>query len=85
MSELGRGVDPLELDLLERFPRGVDEQGLAESDDPLLGTGDRALDHDEVVLDLTVADEATEAVEGRRISLTFRPAFDYIAGEKLTE
>lgn len=60
VSKLGRGVDPFELDLLESLPGGVGEHGLAESHDTLLGTGDGALDHDEVVVDLTVADEATE-------------------------
>lgn len=61
MSELGRGVDPLEVDLLEGLAGSVSPHGLAEGDDTLLGAGDGALDHDEVVLDLTVADEATEA------------------------
>lgn len=37
--------------------------GLTESHNTLLGTRDRALDHDEVVVDLTIADEATETVE----------------------
>lgn len=59
VTELGGGVDPLELDLLESPPGGVGEHGLAESHDPLLDTGAGTLDHDEVVLDLTVADEAT--------------------------
>ncbi|KAK1703926.1 hypothetical protein BDP67DRAFT_220968 [Colletotrichum lupini] len=63
VSELGRGIDPLEVDLLEGLSRGVGEHGLAESHDTLLGTGNGALDHDEVVVDLTVADEATEAVK----------------------
>jgi len=40
----------------------VDEHGLAESDDTLLDTGDRTLNDDEVVLDLTVADEASHTV-----------------------
>jgi len=62
VSELGRRVDPLELDLLERLAGSVNPHGLAESHDALLGTGDRALDHDEVVVDLAVADEATHAV-----------------------
>lgn len=61
VSELGRGIDPLEGDLLVGTARGVDEHGLAESDNTLLGAGDGALDHDEVVVDLAVADEATEA------------------------
>lgn len=61
VSELGRGVDPLEADLLEGSAGGVSPHGLAEGDDTLLGTGDGSLNHDEVVLDITVADEATEA------------------------
>lgn len=60
MSELGRGVDPLELDLLEGLSRGVDEHGLAEGHDTLLDTRDGTLDHDEVVGDLTVSDETTQ-------------------------
>jgi hypothetical protein len=60
VSELGRSVDPLEADLLESLSGGVGEHGLAQSHDTLLGTGNRALDHDEVVVDLTVADEATQ-------------------------
>jgi len=60
VSELGRGVDPLELDLLQSLARGVDEHGLAESHDSLLNTRNGALDHDEVILDLTVTDEATQ-------------------------
>ena len=59
MTELRGGVDPLELDLLEGLAGGVDEHGLAESHDSLLDTGNGALDHDEVVVDLAVADEAT--------------------------
>lgn len=59
MTELGRGVDPLELDLLEGAAGGVDEHGLAEGHDTLLDTRDGTLEENEVVLDLTVADEAT--------------------------
>jgi hypothetical protein len=62
MSELGRGVDPLEADLLEGLSGGLREHGLSEGHDTLLGTRDRALEHDEVVLDLTVADETTKTV-----------------------
>ena len=62
VTELGGGIDPLELDLLESPPGGVGEHGLEESHDPLLDTGAGTLDHDEVVLDLTVTDEATHAI-----------------------
>jgi hypothetical protein len=64
MSELGRGVDPLEADLLEGLSGGLREHGLSEGHDTLLGTRDRALEHDEVVLDLTVADETTKRSNG---------------------
>jgi hypothetical protein len=61
VTELGRGVDPLELDLLERPPAGVGEHGLAQGHDALLDTRAVTLEENEVVLDLTVADEATHA------------------------
>jgi hypothetical protein len=60
VTELGRGVDPFEFDLFESLAGSVREHGFAESDDSLLDTGDRSLEQDEVVLDLTVADEATQ-------------------------
>ena len=68
VAELGRGIDPLELDLFEGLARSVGEEGLAESHDPLLDTRNRALDHDVVVVDLAVANEATHAV-GRQYVL----------------
>jgi hypothetical protein len=61
MSELGRGVDPLELDLLERPSAGVNKHGLAQSHDALLDTRAVTLEENEVVLNLTVAYEATHA------------------------
>lgn len=62
MAELGRGVDPLELNLLGGPPAGLGVQGLAQGHDALLDTRDGTLDEEEVVLHLTVADEATHAV-----------------------
>jgi hypothetical protein len=59
VSELGRGVDPLELDLLEGLAGSVGEERLAESHDTLLDTRARSLDHDEVILDNTVAGESS--------------------------
>ena len=59
VTELGRGIDPLELDLLEGLAGSVGEEGLAEGEDTLLDTGAGALDDDKVVVDLTVAGEAT--------------------------
>lgn len=62
VSELGRGVDPLEADLLEGSSGGLGEHGLSEGHDTLLNTRDGTLEHNEVVVDLTVADETTETV-----------------------
>ena len=59
MTEGRGGRDPLERDLLEGLAGGVVDEGLAEGDDTLLDTGAGSLDDDEVVLDDTVADEAT--------------------------
>jgi hypothetical protein len=60
VTELGRGVDPLELHLLESLAGSLGEERLAQGQDPLLDTRDRALDHDVVVVDLAVADETTQ-------------------------
>jgi hypothetical protein len=64
VSELGRGVDPLEADLLEGPSGGLGEHGLSEGHDTLLNTRDGTLEHNEVVVDLTVADETTERSDG---------------------
>jgi hypothetical protein len=61
VSELGRGVDPFEVDLLERSSAGVDEHGFSDSHDTLLDTWNAALEQQEVVLDLTIAYEAAES------------------------
>lgn len=60
MTELGRGIDPLELDLLQCSPAGVDEHGLAQSHDTLLNTRAVTLEQKEIVLNLTIADKATK-------------------------
>lgn len=60
VTELRRGVDPFQLHLLESLSRGVREQGLPQGHDSLLDTRDGSLDHDEVVVDLAISDEATQ-------------------------
>lgn len=69
VTELGGGVDPLEVDLLGGTAGGLGVQGLAESHDTLLDTGNGALEHDEVVLDLTVVNEATKTVIERQYEI----------------
>ena len=61
MAELGRGIDPFEVDLLGGSPAGLGVESLAQGHDTLLDTGDGTFEEDEVVLDLTVVDEATQA------------------------
>jgi hypothetical protein len=63
VTELGGGIDPLELDLLGGPAGSLGVQSLAQSHNTLLDTGNGALDHNEVVLDLTVVDETTHAKE----------------------
>lgn len=63
VTELRGGVDPLQADLLGGTAGGLGVQGLAESHDTLLDTGNGALDHNEVVLDLTVVNETTKTVK----------------------
>ena len=64
MAELGAGVDELEVYLLEGHAPGVHEQRFPEGDAPLLGADAAALDHDEVLLDLSVVGEAAHRVDG---------------------
>ena len=63
-AELRRGVDELELDLLEIPTRSVNHEGLADGDDTLLRAGDGALQHEVVVLDDTVVREAAHGGNG---------------------
>jgi len=60
VTELGGGIDPLELDLLGSAAVGLGVQSLAQGHDALLDTGNGALEQEEIVLDLTVVDEATQ-------------------------
>lgn len=64
VTELGRGVDELELNVLQGRALGVGQQGLAESDDTLPGTSAASLDHDKVLVDDTVVGEAAERGDG---------------------
>ena len=58
-AELRRGINELELNLLQIPTRGVNHQRLADRDDTLLRARDRTLEHEEVVLNNTVVGEAT--------------------------
>ena len=59
MPKLGRGIDELELDILQGQPRSLLQKGLAEGHHPLLRTHTAALDHQVVALHYTIVGEAT--------------------------
>lgn len=60
---LGGSIDELELDRFEGSSGSLLEEGLSESDGSLLGSTDTSLDHDEVRLDKTVLNKATNGVD----------------------
>lgn len=59
VSLLGRGVDPLELDLLGGNTVGLSDDGLAESDGASHNTRDGTLDDEEVLTNDTIVGEST--------------------------
>jgi hypothetical protein len=63
VTELGGGIDALEVDLLQVLSLVVNQEWLSEEDWSLSHAHARSLDHDEVVLDLTVVWEATNGVD----------------------
>merc|ERR1739842_154718 len=64
VTELGARVDELEVDLLKSPLLGVREEGLPQGEGALLGTNAAALEHDEVLLDLSIVGESTHGVDG---------------------
>jgi len=63
VSELGRGIDELELDLLECGSGVLRNHRLAEGDHSLLCSDDTTLDHEEVFLDDTIVRESTHWID----------------------
>jgi len=59
-SEFRGGIDPFQINLLQRLPAGMNLERLPQREHPLLDTRTRALEHYKVVLDLAVSDEATQ-------------------------
>lgn len=71
VAEFGRGIDELELDLFLGGAGGLGNAGLAEGDDAFLNAGDGTLDHDVVLVDLTVVGETTnggDSLDGKIVS-----------------
>jgi len=63
VTELGGGIDALEVDLLQVLSLVVNQEWLSEEDWSLSDAHAGSLDHDEVVLDVTVVWEATNWVD----------------------
>jgi len=63
VTELGGGIDALEVDLLQVLSLVVNQEWLSEEDWSLSHAHAGSLDHDEVVLDVTVVWEATNWVD----------------------
>merc|ERR1719397_1008637 len=64
VAELGAGVDELEVDLLQGPLLGVGQEGLPQGEGALLGPNAASLDHDEVLLDLSIVGESAHWVDG---------------------
>lgn len=58
VSHLRGGIDEFQLDLFQCGALGVDDQRFAHGDDAFARSNAAALDHDKVVVDLTVVREA---------------------------
>lgn len=59
VTEFGGGVDELEVDPLQSTTARLHQQGLAQSQHPLLGSNNTALQHQEVIGHFTVVDKST--------------------------
>lgn len=75
VPKLGGGVDELEVDLLQSTAACLHEQGLAQSQHPLLGSDNTALQHQEVVGHLTIVDKSTLDKEIKVIKKVYTNAF----------
>jgi hypothetical protein len=60
MTKLTSSINPLETNLLGRPSASLLDQRLSQSHDPFLDTRTTSLDHDEIIVDRTVSDKATE-------------------------
>jgi len=64
VTELGGGIDELQVDLFKSSSGGLGEQALSEDQSSLLGSDAASLDQDEVVVNNTVVGETTQRSDG---------------------
>lgn len=84
MSHLGGRVDELQVDAFQGGALAVHQQRLAQGDNALLRSDAAALDHQEVVVDLSVMRESAHGVDGlvSQIVLGGRVVLDDLQGKK---
>ena len=59
MSPFGGSIDEFQVDLLQSNTFCVDKQRFSESDEPLAGSHNTSLQHQEIFVDLTVVMETS--------------------------
>ena len=59
MTKLGRGIDKLQVNLLQLPASSLREQALAQGDDSLASANNAAFDHQEVLIHLAIMRECT--------------------------
>lgn len=59
MSELGRGIDKLDIDSLEMLPGRMNHHRLTKDKGTLLDSDSSSLEHDPILVDLSVVGESS--------------------------
>ena len=71
MTELGGGIDELEVDISLLAIKGRGKEGLSEDEGSLSDTDGAALDHDVVIEDITVVGESTDGSDVLKSDIGF--------------
>ena len=64
VTHLAGSIDEVKVDLLQGRALGLQDQGFPEDENPVSGTSAGALDHDEVIVDLTIVGETSHGGDG---------------------
>ena len=72
MTELTRRINPLETNLLRRPSRSLLDQRLSQSHDAFLDPRTTSFDHNEIIIDRTITDEAAKRSDAFLRSVEFR-------------
>ncbi|RUP51504.1 hypothetical protein BC936DRAFT_147775 [Jimgerdemannia flammicorona] len=80
VTELGRSIHKLKGDLLKGRSLSMRDKGLAEGEDALLCTDASTLDHDEVLVDITVVGEPAQGRDGFLGDIELGGAVELVGG-----